>query len=225
MYKCINFDKELWFELGKCIWRKHHSVFRDQLKYICNDIVNPFCVEIFHYAEHVQDIHDLPKHLSSPLMKGKSFETDSWKVRKTNSPYMRLEFLLRTYSPLPCRMIWRIIKGGIVALLMKIGVTSCPQSRSNIIGKGKLPESMRLQLWERPLILTAANPLEFHVRRRLGLVSSTISKGGSTPRITVHSATACFSRRQECLIKIICCIALKNFLARVMAISSSGMDW
>ena len=21
--KCVNFERELWFELGKCMWRKH----------------------------------------------------------------------------------------------------------------------------------------------------------------------------------------------------------
>ena len=26
--KCFDFKKELWFELGKCIWRKHRSVFQ-----------------------------------------------------------------------------------------------------------------------------------------------------------------------------------------------------
>ena len=30
--KCVEFEKELWFELGKCMWRKHQSVYQDQLK-------------------------------------------------------------------------------------------------------------------------------------------------------------------------------------------------
>ena len=25
--KCVNFEKDIWFELGKPMWRKHHSVF------------------------------------------------------------------------------------------------------------------------------------------------------------------------------------------------------
>ena len=24
--KCVDFEKELWTELGKCMWRKHQSV-------------------------------------------------------------------------------------------------------------------------------------------------------------------------------------------------------
>ena len=41
-YNCVNFRKELWFELGKCIWRKHRNVYHNHMKYVCNDIVKPF---------------------------------------------------------------------------------------------------------------------------------------------------------------------------------------
>ena len=44
--KCVDFEKELWFELGKCMWRKHQIVYQDHLKYVCNDIVKPFRVLI-----------------------------------------------------------------------------------------------------------------------------------------------------------------------------------
>ena len=52
--KCVEFEKELWSELGKLIWRKHRSVFQDHLKYIHNDIVKPFRVGILHYVESVE---------------------------------------------------------------------------------------------------------------------------------------------------------------------------
>ena len=32
--KCVDFEKELWSELEKCMWRKHQSVYQDHLKYI-----------------------------------------------------------------------------------------------------------------------------------------------------------------------------------------------
>ena len=63
LYKCVNFDKEIWFELGKCMRRNHHIVFQDHLKYLRNDIVNPFCVGILRYAERIQVMHDLAKQL------------------------------------------------------------------------------------------------------------------------------------------------------------------
>ena len=40
--KCVGFDKEIWFELKKCMWRKHRSIYQDHLKYVCNDILKPF---------------------------------------------------------------------------------------------------------------------------------------------------------------------------------------
>ena len=30
--KCVNFKRDLWFELGKFMWKKHRSVYQDQLK-------------------------------------------------------------------------------------------------------------------------------------------------------------------------------------------------
>ena len=60
--------------------RKHLSVFQDDLKFICNNIVNPLHVGIIHYDEHVEDMHKLAKHILTPLMEGESFESDNWKV-------------------------------------------------------------------------------------------------------------------------------------------------
>ena len=65
--------------LGKEMWRKHRSVYQDHLKYICNDIVKPFCVRIINYSKRVQYMHDLAKHLPSPSMKGDIYEADNCK--------------------------------------------------------------------------------------------------------------------------------------------------
>ena len=44
MDKLVDFDRELWLELGKCMWRKHWIVYHNHMKYVCNDIVKPFKV-------------------------------------------------------------------------------------------------------------------------------------------------------------------------------------
>ena len=80
MDKGANFEKELWFDMGKCMWRKHHSVLQDHLKYIRNDIVKPSQVRIICYYERVKEIHNLEKYLPPPSKKGKIFEAASWKV-------------------------------------------------------------------------------------------------------------------------------------------------
>ena len=36
--KCVEFEKEVWLELGKCMWRKHQSVHQDHLENFSNDI-------------------------------------------------------------------------------------------------------------------------------------------------------------------------------------------
>ena len=78
--KLINFERELWFELGKCIWRKHQSVYQDHMKYVHNDILKSFKVKVFRHAEHVREMHDLAKYLPLPLMKNGSAEVDNWNV-------------------------------------------------------------------------------------------------------------------------------------------------
>ena len=57
--KCINFQKELFFELGNSMLKKYWSLFQDQVKYIHNDIVKPFRVLILQYVERICEMHDL----------------------------------------------------------------------------------------------------------------------------------------------------------------------
>ena len=44
------FEKDLWFELDKSMWRKHQLLFQYHVKYIHNNIVNFFRVRIIQYA-------------------------------------------------------------------------------------------------------------------------------------------------------------------------------
>ena len=57
------------------MWRKHPSVFQDHVKYVYNDIVKPFRVEILKYNRRVREMHDLAKYLPPPSIKGMSFES------------------------------------------------------------------------------------------------------------------------------------------------------
>ena len=71
-YKCVDFKKELWFELGNCMCRKHQSVYQDHMKYVFNDILKPFNVKILCYFERVYEMHDLAKYPPLFSMKGES---------------------------------------------------------------------------------------------------------------------------------------------------------
>ena len=78
--KCVIFEREIWSELGKCMWRKHRRIYKDHLKYILNDIVKPFCVKILLCAKSIRYMHDLAKYLPPPFMKDKSAETYNYTV-------------------------------------------------------------------------------------------------------------------------------------------------
>ena len=92
MDKCIKFEREIWFEVGKYMWRKHWSVYQDHIKYIHNDIVKPFRVKILHYAKHIIDMHDLDKYLPPSSMKSESAEAANWTV--CNREFMASEIWL-----------------------------------------------------------------------------------------------------------------------------------
>ena len=76
--KFFDFERELWFVFGKCMWRKHWIVYQDYMKYVRNDIVKPFRVKILRYAKCVQEMHELAKYLPPPSMKGESAMTANW---------------------------------------------------------------------------------------------------------------------------------------------------
>ena len=79
--KYVDFERELWFELGKCMWRKYRSVYQDHMKYFHNNIVKTFKVKILRYTKRVREMHDLAKYLPPPLMKGESAIIANWSVR------------------------------------------------------------------------------------------------------------------------------------------------
>ena len=64
--RCIDFEKDIWFELGKRMWKKHWRVFQDHVIYIHNDITKPFRIGILQYANSVREMHNLEKYLPPP---------------------------------------------------------------------------------------------------------------------------------------------------------------
>ena len=134
------------------------------------------------------------------------------------------ELLLRTEKPYLCRMSCRITNRTIFTWLIKIGMTSCPQSKSKIIGKGQHQDQEDYNL-ERSIILTAMNLFGVFKRRGLVMVYKSKSKSKRHTSITVKSAIVYFSRRQEFLSKSICRMSMKTVLESVPTRSSSRMYW
>ena len=81
------------------MWRKYRIIFQNHLKYICNDVVNPFRVTILHYVERVVEIHDLAKHLPPPFMKGGFYEAYNWKFCDKGFSVHEIRFAIKDLIP------------------------------------------------------------------------------------------------------------------------------
>ena len=99
---CKHFEKQLWFQLGKRVWSKYCYVFQDHLIYIDNDIVNPYRLIIFQYAEYVRDMHDLNKLLHPTLQKWEELDQADWKV--ISKEFTEDEICAETKDILPISM-------------------------------------------------------------------------------------------------------------------------
>ena len=84
------------------MWKKHHSVYQDHMKYVCNDIVKPFKVKILRYAKRVRDMNDLLKYLTPPSMNGESEKAANWTIR--NQEFTASEVRLEIKDRLPKSM-------------------------------------------------------------------------------------------------------------------------
>ena len=99
---CKDFDKELWFELGKNIWKKYRRFFQDHVKYIHNNIIKPFNVIMLHYVGQIHKMHDIDKQLPPPSKKGDIFDQAYWKFH--DYEFMEDEIRVATKDGLPTYM-------------------------------------------------------------------------------------------------------------------------
>ena len=49
--KCVNFEKEIWLDFGKAMWKNYHIVFDDHIGYFHNYITKLFKAIILDYYE------------------------------------------------------------------------------------------------------------------------------------------------------------------------------
>ena len=157
--KCVDYKRELWFDLRKCMWRKHLSVYQDHMKYVRNDIVKPFKVKILRYAKRVQDMHELAKHLPPPPMKGESVMAANWSVRNKEFTTSHLQLSIRDGLPKSMRDELDDHPEDYCYLTYEyIFVTFSPPLRLKMKGKGQQVISIILPIPGQPLYPTAMNP-------------------------------------------------------------------
>ena len=208
------------------MWRKQRRVYQDHMKYIHNNIVKPFRVKILRYAKRIRYMHDLAKYLPPPSMKGESAEAANWTVRNQEFTVSENRLVIKDGLPSSMQDDLEDHQEDYLSLTHKIGVTSCPQLRPKIIGKGQQPRSTILPLIEQPIYLTATSLPGFRVRTRQGLVSCAPKREPRKSGIStmVPRAIACFARSQECLSRSICRIVPRTVRACVPT-GPSRMEW
>ena len=69
------------------------------MKYVSNDIVKPFKVEILRYVKRVHEIHDLAKYLPQPSMKGHSVMAANWNFRNKEFTISDLQLAIKGGLP------------------------------------------------------------------------------------------------------------------------------
>ena len=74
------FEKQLWFDFGNNMWSKQRSIFQDNVKYIQNEILNPFRASILQYTERIREMNGLTKYLSISRMEGDQYNKSDWAV-------------------------------------------------------------------------------------------------------------------------------------------------
>jgi hypothetical protein len=58
-FKCITFEKCLWFRLGKTMWRNSRNVFEEQKRYLEQNITKPFGWTMTRYTGRVRELYPL----------------------------------------------------------------------------------------------------------------------------------------------------------------------
>ena len=82
----MRFEKLLWFELGKLIWKYHHQVYYDHIKYLQQHICKPFKWTMVQHISHVHDMFNYCIYLPPPTMRGQSWEKAEWTARNSPAP-------------------------------------------------------------------------------------------------------------------------------------------
>ena len=116
-YQCKYFEGELCFELLNFILRKHRSVFQEHIKYIHDNILNPFRLSILQYSERVRQMYDIDKVLPPhPKKRGeldqkyqsvhnKQFTEDEIRVATKDALCISMKYIIdnkyKYYQPFP----------------------------------------------------------------------------------------------------------------------------
>ena len=49
----------MWFDIGKFMWKKYHSVYDNNVRYVQNDITKYFSMHMLNYEKYMHEMFEL----------------------------------------------------------------------------------------------------------------------------------------------------------------------
>ena len=80
------FEKLLWFELGKLIWKDHRQVYHDHIEYLQQSINKPFKWPMVRYISRIREMFDYCLYLQPHSLKNQSSYEACWDERDKPAP-------------------------------------------------------------------------------------------------------------------------------------------
>ena len=90
-FKCLSFERALWFHLHKTMWTKSRNVFSDQERYLSQHITKPFKWSMVKYCERIRELYDSLQYLPPHSLKGEEYKEADW----VNLEKVPLEHIIR----------------------------------------------------------------------------------------------------------------------------------
>ena len=95
------FEKLLWFELGKLIWKDHRQVYYDHIEYNQQNIVKPFKWPMVQYISRIRKMFDYCLYLQPHLLKDQSFKEAEWDAQDKPAPEKVIRKAIKDGLPEP----------------------------------------------------------------------------------------------------------------------------
>ena len=92
---CQAFERRIWFDLGKKMWRNHRNVHDDHLHYLMTDIVKPYKMSMIDFVERLRTLFDMKRYLQPPSMRNETSEEANWDARDLASTEITIRKAIR----------------------------------------------------------------------------------------------------------------------------------
>jgi len=78
---CISFENRVWFNLVMLLWVNHHDCFKEQLRYLQNNLTKPRKMSVLESVKRVEILFKYMPFLPPPSSKNMMYNQADWKKR------------------------------------------------------------------------------------------------------------------------------------------------